>query len=198
MVEARGQALASSLDFYIRYEYLSARDLGTLLQACSKLSDTAYRFYAESMGIGWDEPPVLEMPEIRTGESIKFKFTERLRPSISTDKENEIVIGVPKTLGIPALIGFLLISAADKALDMRSKYYDGEKTRLELQQIEFQLQQQDINKLRVGGDANVPRELERQSDDVIRSILNNPAFTFVSINGVEVKRPHSADSSSRE
>src|SRR6266581_3787664 len=91
----------------------------------------------------WAQTPELELVEVQTGESIKFKFTERALPSISSDKENDIVIGVPKKLGIPVLMGFLLLSAAEKALDMRNKYYDGQ-----IKQIELQLKREEIDKIR--------------------------------------------------
>ena len=192
MVETQERPSAASLDFYIQYEYLSSRDFGTLLEACNDLSDNAYRFYAESSRGTWAEPPVLELFEANTGDSIKFKFIERALPSISSDKENDIVIGVPKKLGIPVLMGFLLLSAADKAMDMRNKYYDGQ-----IKQIELQLKQEEINKIRHGSETKAPIELEKQSQTIIASILNNKAFKSVSINGVEIKGPHSTEPSPR-
>jgi hypothetical protein len=192
MVETQERPSAASLDFYIQYEYLSSRDFGTLLEACNDLSDNAYKFYAESLRGTWAEPPVLELFEANTGDSIKFKFIERALPSISSDKENDIVIGVPKKLGIPVLMGFLLLSAADKAMDMRNKYYDGQ-----IKQIELQLKQEEINKIRRGSETKAPIELEKQSQTIIASILNNKAFKSVSINGVEIKGPHSTEPSPR-
>jgi len=188
MVETQERQSAASLDFYIQYEYLSSRDFGTLLEACSNLSDSAYRFYAESLRSTWADPPVLELSEANTGDSIKFKFIERALPSISSDKENDIVIGVPKKLGIPVLMGFLLLSAADKAMDMRNKYYDGQ-----IKQIELQLKQEEINKIRRSGETKAPEELEKQSQTIIASLLSNTAFTLVSINGVQIKGPHTSE-----
>ena len=193
MVENQERASTESLDFYIQYEYLSSRDFGMLLEACNNLSDTAYRFYAESSRGTWAEPPVLELSEANTGDSIKFKFIERALPSISSDKENDIVIGVPKKLGIPVLMGFLLLSAADKAMDMRNKYYDGQ-----INQIELQLKQEEINKIRRGGETRIPDEIEKQSQTIIASLLNNTAFKSVSINGVQIKGPHSTQPTPRK
>jgi hypothetical protein len=193
MVETQEPQSAASLDFYIQYEYLSSRDFGTLLEACNDLSDDAYRFYAESLRGTWAEPPVLELSEANTGDSIKFKFIERALPSISSDKENDIVIGVPKKLGIPVLMGFLLLSAADKAMDMRNKYYDGQ-----IKQIELQLKQEEINKIRRGSETKVPEELEKQSQTIIASLVGNTAFKSVSINGVQIKGPHSTEPSPRK
>jgi hypothetical protein len=192
MVENRERPSAATLDFYIQYEYLSSRDFGKLLEACNELSDSAYRFYAESLRGTWAEPPVLELSEANTGKSIKFKFTERALPSISSDKENDIVIGVPKKLGIPVLMGFLLLSAADKAMDMRNKYYDGQ-----IKQIELQLKQEEINKVRHGNETKAPEELEKQSQTIVASLLSNKAFKSVSINGVEIKGPRSTEPRSR-
>ena len=192
MAETQERPSAASLDFYIQYEYLSSRDFGTLLEACNDLSDKAYRFYAESLRGIWAEPPVLELSEANTGDSIKFKFIERALPSISSDRENDIVIGVPKKLGIPVLMGFLLLSAADKAMDMRNKYYDGQ-----IKQIELQLKQEEINKIRRGSETKAPEELEKQSQTIVASLLNNKAFKTVSINGVEIKGPHSTEPSPR-
>jgi hypothetical protein len=188
MVEDQNREEAASLDFYIQYEYLSSRDFGALLTACNSLSESAYRYYEERLRGAWAQPPVLELFEIRTGESIKFKFIERAIPSISSDKENDIVIGVPKKLGIPVLMAFLLLGAADKGMDMRNKYYDGQ-----IKQIELQLKREEINKIRRGNETRVPEELEKQSQIIISSLLNNEAFKSVSINGVPIKGPHSTE-----
>jgi hypothetical protein len=192
MVEDRERPSAASLDFYIQYDYLSSRDFGRLLEDCNELSDSAYRFYSEPLPGTWAEPPVLELSEAKTGDSIKFKFIERALPSISSDKENDIVIGVPKRLGIPVLMGALLLGAADKAMDMRNKYYDGQ-----IKQIELQLKQEEINKIRRGDETKAPEELEKQSQAIIASILSNKAFKAVSINGVQIKGPHSNEPSPR-
>lgn len=191
MAETLQRPSAASLDFYIQYEYLPSRDLGVLLEACNNLSDIAYRLYAELSQHGtWADPPVLEISEVHTGESIKFKLIERALPSISSDRENDIVIGVPKKLGIPLLLGFLLISAADQAMDLRNKYYDGE-----IKRIELQLKQEEINKLRHMGETGVPPVLQKQSEAIVASLLNNPALKSVSINGVPIKAPDSIGSS---
>jgi hypothetical protein len=124
---------------------------------------------------------VLEVAEAHTGDSIKFKFIERAIPSILSDKENDIVIG------------FLLLSAADKAMDMRNKYYDGQ-----IKQIELQLKQEEINKIRRGNETRVPEELEKQSQIIVSSLPNTAAFKSVSINGVQIKRPHSTEPSPRK
>src|ERR1700687_1936656 len=84
MVQSQGQAEPSSLNFYIQYEYLSSREFGMLLTACSGLSESIYRYYAESLRGTWAQSPMLELSEVRTGESIKFKFVERAIPSISS------------------------------------------------------------------------------------------------------------------
>jgi hypothetical protein len=193
MVEDQNREEAASLDFYIQYEYLSSRDFGALLTACNSLSESAYRYYEEHLRGAWAEPPVLELFEIRTGESIKFKFIERAIPSISSDKENDIVIGVPKKLGIPVLMAFLLLGAADKGMDMRNKYYDGQ-----IKQIELQLKREEINKIRRGDETRVPEELEKQSQVIVSSLLNNEAFKSVSINGVQIKGPHSTEPNPRK
>ena len=45
-----------SLDFYIQYEYLSSRDFGTLLAACSNLADTVYSHYTKTLRGTWAQP----------------------------------------------------------------------------------------------------------------------------------------------
>jgi hypothetical protein len=187
MAEQHDRTEPASLDFYIQFEYLSSRDFGALLMACSILSESAYRYYSEVSHGVWAQPPELELAEVQTGESIKFKFIERAVPTISSDKENDIVIGIPKKLGIPILMASLLLNAADKAMDMRNKYYDGQ-----IKQIELQLKQEEINKIR-RGEAKAPEELEKQSQLIMSSILSNPSFRSVSINGVAVKGPHSTN-----
>jgi hypothetical protein len=181
------RTISASLDFYIQFEYLSSREFGALLMACSILSESAYRYYSEVSHGVWAQAPELELVEVQTGESIKFKFIERAVPTISSDKENDIVIGIPKKLGIPILMASLLLNAADKAMDMRNKYYDGQ-----IKQIELQLKQEEINKIR-RGEAKAPEELEKQSQLIMSSILSNPSFKSVSINGVAVKGPHSTN-----
>src|ERR1700674_4540650 len=95
---------------------------------------------------------------------IKFTHGRRAIPSMSSNKGCDVVIGVPKNLGIPVPTGVLLARPSDRARDMRNKYYDGQ-----IKQIELQLKQEEINKIRHGGETRVPEELEKQSQIIISS-----------------------------
>jgi hypothetical protein len=165
---------SATLEFYIKYKYLSGGDLGILLRRCNRLFSQVHRMYFSA---GSDFEPVLLVDEILTGQSVRLKLIGGWRPRVSTE-EGELVVGVNRSLGLPLLTLVLLMSAADKAIDFRNKYYEGE-----LQKMDMVLKQYEIDKARAEGLA----PLKKEGDRIVTSLLKNRAITDVEINGVPIK-----------
>lgn len=129
------------LPMYLQYERLTAKTLGQLLAGMGGIADSAAQMYGRHYATGM-RMPSLEIDSAQTGESIKFTLGEGWLPSISADKDHDIVISTPRKLGIPLLVGYLMLSAAEKVLDIRSKCFDDQ-----IKRIELKLKQQELNKI---------------------------------------------------
>jgi hypothetical protein len=62
-----------------------------------------------------------------------------------------------------------------------------------MKQIELQLKQEKINKIRRGGETTAPEDLEKLSQRIIASLPSNPALKEISINGVQIKGLHTTE-----
>lgn len=174
-----------NLPIYILYTELRASDFGQLLLSFDGLYEATFRGYTDIIGISFTKRPRLEIQEIHTGNSIKFEFTEGWLPNVYSDVQHDIVIGVPKKLGIPLLIGYFLLASTQKVLEVRNEYLDGCIIKMEIR-----LKEAEISKLLFEKDANKLSNLRERSDEIIRSIVKNETFVNVQIYGVEIKQGH--------
>jgi hypothetical protein len=185
----------NTLQVYISFERLNSKDLAFFLNRVSEISDKLSDDYFLRFGsrLDWKDFPILEIDSIYTGNSIKISLIEGWKPKICSDKDNDIVIGVPKNIGIPLVIGWLLISGASQILDLRNKQLDNK-----LKEIEIQIKQSEVNKLFTADnnsdtstismtslDKNIP-ELRAMTLDTIRTIAKNAEFTDFKINGISI------------
>lgn len=187
-----------NLEIYISYERLKAKDLATYLHNLSIVAEKVTEDYMLRFGdryIPSTDYPYLEVDSIHTGNSIKFTLTEGWKPSISSDEENDIVIGVPKKLGIPLVVGYLLITAAGQYQDMRMKSLD-----IQTKEIELQLKKTELAKALTDNshpNENYPfrPEFYLQSKipeartvllDTVKNIIRNPDITKFKINNIDI------------
>jgi len=185
----------NTLQVYISFDRLNSKDLAFFLNRVSEISDKLSDDYFIRFGnrLDWNDFPILEIGSIYTGNSIKITLIEGWKPKIGSDKDNDIVIGVPKNIGIPLVIGWLLISGASQLLDLRNKQLDNK-----LKEIEIQIKQSEVNKLfttdnnsdtstisMTSLDKNIP-ELRAMTLDTIRAIAKNDDFTDFKINGISI------------
>lgn len=188
-----------NLEIYLSYEKLKAKDLAYLLNNFSFISDKINEDYQNRFGN--DNEPInsLDILTINTGNSVKFALTEGWIPKVSSDEENDIVIGIPQKLGIPVALGYLLISGASQYQDFRNKHLDNQ-----IKEIELQLKKTELHKA-IAGKADNDRQNEDQTIntqdylnnkvpevktkvlDTLKFIYKNPDLNIVRVNNVEIK-----------
>ncbi|MBV7530775.1 hypothetical protein [Chitinophaga sp. sic0106] len=104
------KAPEAALEVYIAYNVLRASDLALLLSNLSfiadKLSEDFAARFPEFMQGG---TVTLDIDTMHTGQSINFALTEGWIPKVYTNDKGEIVVAAPKKLGIPLIVGYLLI-----------------------------------------------------------------------------------------
>lgn len=181
-----------TLDFYIQFTRLKAEDFGQILLSSSDIYNGLLNSYAHETGTIIDDKPSLEVFKVQTGDSIKFCFTEGWLPKIYSDKNHDIIIGSPKKLGIPLLIGYLLLCSAEKIIDVKNKHLDGQ-----IKELELRLKQEEINKLKEKPDNKAFQELQKKSDGLVYALLINNTFTEITINNTLIKNKPFHEGSSR-
>jgi len=187
-----------NLEIYIAYKRLKAKDLALYLNSFALVAEKVTEDYMFRFGdryISNEDFPYLEVNSIHTGNSIKFTLTEGWKPSFGSDAENDIVIGMPKKLGIPLVVGYLLITSAGQYQDMRMKS-------LEIQTKEIELQLKKTELAKALSDNSHPNEAyqfqtknylqskvpEAQTVllDTVKNIIRNPDITKFKVNNIDI------------
>jgi len=168
-----------SLEIYISYHHLTASSLGESIRALGLIADDSAELYANKVSIGKENLPTLEIDAVHTGDSIKFTFGEGWLPSISSDKENDIIINTPKKLGIPLLVGFLLLTGLKNSLTIYNEYLD---TRIK--KIELVLKQSEVQKIRENREEW--NTLVNKSIKIVNTILINHEYTKFIVYDVDI------------
>lgn len=195
-----------NLNIYLSYSKLSAKDLARLLNNLSYISDKINEDYQNRFKGENFSPASLEILSINTGSSIKFSLTEGWIPKISSDKENDIIVGIPQKLGIPVVIGYLLITGANQYQEFRNKHLDNQ-----IKEIELKLKKTELIKVIAAEEAeeteetinykekeSIPLDIQNYLDnkvpevkmkvlDTLKFIYKNQDFEIVIINNIEIK-----------
>jgi hypothetical protein len=165
---------------YIGYTLLKATDFAKILDACDNIYDEILSAYSRLFNIDFVEyRPVLKILEIKTGNSIIFRFSEGWLPTFSSTQEN-IIVTVPRKLGIPLLISYLLLYSISQVIELRSKYLD-----MEIKKVELQLREHEI--VTILNENDLTSNLQIKSDTVVDSLIKNHTFLEVRINGIQIK-----------
>jgi hypothetical protein len=152
-------------------------DLSSGLAALAEMAVEGY------YGVTGEDPtqfPTLEIESAHTGESIKFKFGEGWLPALSTDTTDDIVIEVPKRLGIPLVVGYLLLNGAKSALDLHNSCLDGR-----LKQIELQLKENELHE-KLSGVRGAPDALQSKSVTIVNNLLQNRDYTSFVVYDIDI------------
>jgi len=192
---------SEALEIYIDYDRLGAQDLAGLLSNLSFISTKiAEDYFSRFEGYAGEDLPTLDIETIHTGGSIKFRLVEGWKVRITSSKEADIVVGVPRKLGLPIVIGYLLVSIANGYQDYRNKQLDNRLKEIEIQLKETELakamalhhaEEQDTFRLASNYiDDKVP-EIKPAIMDTIKSVFGNRDMTAFRINGIEIKSPDS-------
>lgn len=185
------------IELYFKYRKLSTADMALLFKKLDVLfislvkrsymtEKTAYLFYEEN------SPHFLELSNINTGNSINIKFKEGWKPSLDI-KKAELNVHVPVNLGIPVIIVYLMLGAAQKLMSIRNEYLDGELKNYELTVKEMKYNRKGrLEPFETDYKSNTPSKLyhrthQKQAQSVIEFLLNNPDIYHLEINDMVIK-----------
>jgi hypothetical protein len=182
-----------TLKVYIAYQRLTARSFGDFSQAIAQLGQSVRRMHGELSRTDLALIPELELASIHTGESINFRFSEGWTPSVSMSRKGDIVIDVPRKIGIPLLVGYLLLTAAEKVEGLYNTHLDNE-----VKAVELQLKRTELNKTIM--ESNSARhKLTEDASHVLNIVIQNNDFRVVEVNGTTIiNRPAVVDDMNRE
>ncbi|MCU7551223.1 hypothetical protein OCK74_19030 [Chitinophagaceae bacterium LB-8] len=187
-----------TLEIYIDYDRLKAHDVATLLSNLSfvstKIAEDYFSRFDDYQG---EDLPTLDIEAVNTGGSIKFIFVEGWKLKITNSEDADIVVGIPKKLGIPILIGYLFLYMANSYQDFKNTQLDNRLKEIEIQLKEVELsralsfnnetEKQDTFRLASYYiDHKIP-EIKPVLIDTIKSVLRNPDFTSFRVNDTEIK-----------
>lgn len=186
-----------ALQIYIDYNRLKAKDLAYLLANFSfiatKIAEDYFSRYKDYEG---EELPTLDIDTANTENSIKFTLIEGWNVKIKSNADADIVVEIPKKLGLPIVIGYLLISMATEYQDYRNKQLDKRLKELEIQLKQTELakamsltneEQQNTFKLASAYIDNKLPEIKPVIMDTIKSVLKNADIIQFKVNEVEIK-----------
>lgn len=186
-----------TLEIYIDYDRLKATDLANCLINLSEVANKiAKDYFARFSGYEGEDLPTLDINSIDTGNSIKFTLKEGWKPKIKTSPEGDIIVEVPKNLGLPIVIGYLLISIANGYQEFRNKQLDNQLKELEIKLKRTELakaisinseERQDIPKLTAFYIENKVPEIKPIFLDTIKNVLSNADITQFKVNDIEIK-----------
>lgn len=177
---------SDTLDVTLCYTELSSSQLGSFLIGLGDLADECARLHRNVPASHYSQPRVLLAQTIHTGESVKFSFAERWLPTFSTAADGSFEITLPKKLGVPLLVGYLMLSGAKLVLDVQNAYDDHriKQIDIELKQLEIQLKQHEIGALL--DDKSAMEELRPSVMQVIMPIVFDPTYTSFRINDIDL------------
>jgi|688.fasta_scaffold77640_4 hypothetical protein len=169
-----------SFEMFIEYQQLKATTLGEFLLRIGQVTDQVSMKYGEQRGLSRSALPSLTISEADTSNSIKLTFGEGWLPNITSDEEHDIIVSVPKKLGIPLIVGYLLLNGTSKLLDMRNDYLDSQ-----IKLIELQLKESELNET-LFGDTEEPVLLEAASVEATRRLLRDEDVTSLQVRGIDL------------
>jgi hypothetical protein len=168
------------LTIYIAYAHLPISAMAELTDALSQLSRQIVVMHAELARVSPGEFPELEVVSVHTGESIKFTFGEGWLPSVSSNEEDDIIINVPRKLGIPLLVAYLILGAAHKAQEMYNTHLDNT-----LKELEIRLKQSELQKSVLASPAQ-RTYLQEQGERVVMMFQSNTVYQIVEVNNISI------------
>src|SRR5690606_15717877 len=135
----------TELDIYLKFDQLDNGDVVELLGGLDRLYNDIigqpfnyyYRrpFFPEFF---YSFKNILEVQSIETGQSIRFRFKEGWKPNIRI-KKKELQIDVPRKLGIPLVVVYLLLTSVQKMAELRNEMLDNELKQLEIQMKKIEI-----------------------------------------------------------
>lgn len=167
----------ASLEIYIKYRNLTLRELTDFLHNIESvhqalMSVTSPVFYLPDSEQAFQNSLIIN--RAYTGNSVNFSFKEGWLPQFNLDGQ-DVNIGVPKNLGIPALVGIALLSSANQVLDVKNKYLDSQIKEIELKskEIEYMQKLKEKPSKAITSRANKTIRQLNQSQNIVNVEINN-------------------------
>jgi hypothetical protein len=182
----------TELDIYLRFDQLENGDVVELLSGLERLYNDIIRLPLIYFGhkiparIFHSFKNFLEVQSIETGQSIRFRFKEGWKPSIRIKKE-ELQIDVPKNLGVPIVIIYILLTSAQKIVELRNTILDNELKKLEIKMKELEIYKRIKDQSDLVNKAENFVRLQRQADKIIEFLYYSNSINHVEINGLTIK-----------
>lgn len=171
---------AHSLGLFLEYRQLRAATFGQFLAEIGRQADSISAHYGQARGLRPDQLPALLIETADTSNSIKLTLGEGWLPQVTTDKEHDIVVSVPKKLGLPLVVGYLMLNGASKVLDIRNDYLDSQ-----IKTIELQLKESELRET-LYGERGVLPELAQTSQQTVRRVLDDEDIESFQLYGADL------------
>ena len=178
----------TEIEIYFKYRHLDTGEIAELFERLDRLYksllDNSYPvYYSEKYDVPFRN--FLEIESINTGQSIRIKFKEGWKPEFKFRKQ-ELEIRIPKKLGIPAILLYLLLTGVQKTTDIYNDYLEGQLKELEIKLKQMELYEKIEERERYRRPFNA-RPYQRQADETIQILINNQNINYIEINGTTIK-----------
>jgi hypothetical protein len=175
-----GQSEFPRLEMFLAYDQLRVSTFAGFLAELGRITDDAAQSYGRIHNIKLADLPSLTIDSADTSNSIKLTLGEGWLPQISTDEEHDIVVSVPKKLGMPLLAGYLVLNSASTFLDLRNDYLD-----TQIKEVELQLKQSELNETSFG-ERGAMQRLQERSAAAVKPLLDDSDIRTFEVNGVDL------------
>ena len=173
------------LKLHVKYTYLDTTQLAELLRLLaslhkSVLAPTSEVYYQADEDIAYRN--ILEIDELRTGNSIIVQLKEGWQPEFRIEKD-DLTIRVPKKLGIPILMGYFIFKVVDAGYDLANKSLDNE-----IKQYEREIKKLELYEKLEQHYRFPPRYQRHRSDarQVVNLLERSDSIYFVELNDVPI------------
>jgi hypothetical protein len=176
----------SLMTIYIRFTHLDISVLAEFLGRLHAMHQTVVGVCGNTFAFPEhfkDEVrSILHIESVSSGNSMTLRIREGWAPRFQPETD-DFLVDIPKALGVPAIIAYLLVSTIDKAVVSNSNFLDGTKKALEQEILENPDCTAIFNLLQK---SEVKRMLEEQALALVQGAKSIDALRSVSVNGVNV------------
>ena len=176
----------SLLTIYLRYTHLDILVLANIVQWISKIHQTIVGVCNNTFMLSDlykdGVRNILQFESINTGTSMTLKIKEGWAPAFQPERD-DFLVELPKTLGIPAIIAYLLVCAIDKMITGGNAFLEERKKDLETHLFEDAERVAFFNSLQQSA---VKEKLEDNIASFIQGVKSIDAVRSISINGVNI------------
>jgi hypothetical protein len=176
----------SLLTIYLRYTHLDILVLANIVQWISKIHQTIVGTCNNTFMLSDlykdGVRNILQFSSINTGTSMTLKIKEGWAPAFQPERD-DFLVELPKSLGIPAIIAYLLVSAIDKMITDGNAFLEEKKRDLETHLFEDAERGVFFNSLQ---QSVVKENLDENIASFIQGVKSIDAVRSISVNGVNV------------